>query len=151
MNCKRLSYATTKTNVVQTLNKMLGNVLFACVYVGDFGIQHGETLFNLIQSLDKIEGIYRYRISSIEPNLLTDEIIRFIAESEKFLPHFHIPLQSGSDITLKAMCRRYQTDLFAERINTIKSILPDAGKTGLDGKLSAIFRDSFFAMFAEAL
>ncbi len=74
-----------------------------------------------------MERIHRYRISSIEPNLLTDEIIRFMAESGKFTPHFHIPLQSGSDTILKAMRRRYRTDLYAARINTIKSILPDAG------------------------
>ena len=102
-------------------------VVLTGVNVGDFGIWNGETLLDLIQSLDKIEGINRYRISSIEPNLLTDEIIRFVAESGKFLAHFHIPLQSGSDLILKAMRRRYKIDLFAERINTIKSILPDAG------------------------
>ena len=106
-------------------------VVLTGVNVGDFGIQNGETLFDLIVALDKVEGIDRYRISSIEPNLLTDEIIRFIAESKKFLPHFHIPLQSGSDTILKAMRRRYQTDFFAERINAIKSILPDAG-IGMD-------------------
>jgi threonylcarbamoyladenosine tRNA methylthiotransferase MtaB len=97
------------------------------VNVGDFGILNDETLIDLIQKLEKVEGIHRYRISSIEPNLLTNEIICFMGESEKFLPHFHIPLQSGSNKILKAMRRRYQTDLFAERIYTIKSILPDAG------------------------
>ena len=80
----------------------------------------------MIQELDKVEGIERYRISSIEPNLLTDEIIYFTANSEKFLPHFHIPLQSGSDQILKAMRRRYNFDLFVRRINKIKSIMPDA-------------------------
>ncbi len=80
----------------------------------------------MIQELDKVEGIERYRISSIEPNLLTDEIIYFTANSEKFLPHFHIPLQSGSDQILKAMRRRYNSDLFVRRINKIKSIMPDA-------------------------
>lgn len=80
----------------------------------------------MIQKLDKVEGIERYRISSIEPNLLTDEIIYFTANSEKFLPHFHIPLQSGSDQILKAMRRRYNSDLFVRRINKIKSIMPDA-------------------------
>ena len=97
------------------------------VNVGDFGILNGETLIDLIRELEKVEGIHRYRISSIEPNLLTNEIICFMAESEKFLPHFHIPLQSGSNKILKAMRRRYQTDLFAERIDTVKSIMPDAG------------------------
>ena len=80
----------------------------------------------MIQELDKVKGIERYRISSIEPNLLTDEIIYFTANSEKFLPHFHIPLQSGSDQILKAMRRRYNSDLFVRRINKINSIMPDA-------------------------
>jgi len=102
-------------------------VVLTGVNVGDFGIRNGETFFELINTLDKVEGIDRYRISSIEPNLLTDDIISFMAESGKFLPHFHIPLQSGSDTTLKAMRRRYRKDLFASRINAIKSIIPDAG------------------------
>ncbi len=97
------------------------------VNIGDFGVLNGETLIDLIRELEKVEGIHRYRISSIEPNLLTNEIICFMAESEKFLPHFHIPLQSGSNKILKAMRRRYQTDLFEERIYTVKSIFPDAG------------------------
>ncbi len=96
------------------------------VNVGDFGKKYKESFFDLIQELDKVEGIERYRISSIEPNLLTDEIIYFTANSEKFLPHFHIPLQSGSDQILKAMRRRYNSDLFVRRINKIKSIMPDA-------------------------
>jgi len=96
------------------------------VNVGDFGKKYKESFFDLIQELDKVEGIERYRISSIEPNLLTDEIIYFTANSEKFLPHFHIPLQSGSDQILKAMRRRYNSDLFVRKINKIKSIMPDA-------------------------
>ena len=101
-------------------------IVLTGVNVGDFGKSHGESFFELIQELDKVEGIERYRISSIEPNLLTDEIINFTANSEKFLPHFHIPLQSGSDQILKAMRRRYKSDLFVRRINKIKSIMPDA-------------------------
>ena len=101
-------------------------IVLTGVNVGDFGKSHGESFFELIQELDKVEGIERYRISSIEPNLLTDEIINFTANSEKFLPHFHIPLQSGSDQVLKAMRRRYKSDLFVRRINKIKSIMPDA-------------------------
>ena len=101
-------------------------IVLTGINVGDFGIQNGETFYDLIQALDKVDGIYRYRISSIEPNLLTDEIIRFISESRKFLPHFHIPLQSGSNIILKYMRRRYQSDLYSDRIATIKSLLPDA-------------------------
>ncbi len=101
-------------------------IVLTGVNVGDFGKNHGESFFELIQELDIVEGIERYRISSIEPNLLTDEIINFTAKSEKFLPHFHIPLQSGSDQILKAMRRRYNFDLFVRRINKIKSIMPDA-------------------------
>ena len=101
-------------------------IVLTGVNVGDFGKNHGESFFELIQKLDIVEGIERYRISSIEPNLLTDEIINFTAKSEKFLPHFHIPLQSGSDHILKAMRRRYNSDLFVRRINKIKSIMPDA-------------------------
>jgi len=101
-------------------------IVLTGVNVGDFGKSHGESFFELIQELDKVEGIERYRISSIEPNLLTDEIINFTANSEKFLPHFHIPLQSGSDQVLKAMRRRYKSDLFVRRINKIKTIMPDA-------------------------
>ena len=101
-------------------------IVLTGVNVGDFGKNHGESFFELIQELDIVEGIERYRISSIEPNLLTDEIINFTAKSEKFLPHFHIPLQSGSDHILKAMRRRYNSDLFVRRINKIKSIMPDA-------------------------
>ena len=101
-------------------------IVLTGVNVGDFGKNHGESFFELIQKLDIVEGIERYRISSIEPNLLTDEIINFTAKSEKFLPHFHIPLQSGSDHILKAMRRRYNSDFFVRRINKIKSIMPDA-------------------------
>ena len=83
------------------------------VNVGDFGKNQGESFYDLIQELEKVEEIDRYRISSIEPNLLTDKIIDFTACSEMFLPHFHIPLQSGSDTILHAMRRRYKTALYA--------------------------------------
>ncbi len=101
-------------------------VVLTGVNVGDFGVNRNENLYDLIQELDNIEGIDRYRISSIEPNLLTDEIINFVATSNKFLPHFHIPLQSGSDAILKAMRRRYNTTLYADRVQKIKSIIPHA-------------------------
>ena len=103
-------------------------VVLTGVNLGDFGIQAGlgrqENFYQLIRELDKIAGINRYRISSIEPNLLTDEIIRFVAQSQKFMPHFHIPLQSGSDKILKLMRRRYLRDVYASRVNTIKSLMP---------------------------
>ena len=101
-------------------------IVLTGVNIGDFGRTTGETFFDLIQALDNVEGIDRFRISSIEPNLLTDEIIRFVASSKRFAPHFHIPLQSGSDDVLKLMRRRYDTALFAHKVQLIKEIIPDA-------------------------
>ena len=101
-------------------------IVLTGVNIGDFGKSTGETFFDLIQALDEVEGIERYRISSIEPNLLTDEIIDFVASSKRFMPHFHIPLQSGCDEVLKLMRRRYDTALFAHKIQRIKELMPDA-------------------------
>lgn len=102
-------------------------IVITGVNIGDFGKNTGETFFDLIKSLDKVEGIERYRISSIEPNLLTEEIIRWVArESRAFMPHFHIPLQAGSDLVLKKMNRHYDTSLFESRITMIKDMIPDA-------------------------
>jgi threonylcarbamoyladenosine tRNA methylthiotransferase MtaB len=99
-------------------------IVLTGVNLGDFGVGHGETFYDLVKELDNVDGIERYRISSIEPNLLTDDIIRFVAQSKKFVPHFHIPLQSGSDDILKLMRRKYQRDLYVNRVNTIKSLMP---------------------------
>jgi len=96
------------------------------VNIGDFGKGTSETFFDLIQQLDTLDGIDRIRISSIEPNLFTDEIIEFCATSQKFMPHFHVPLQSGSDKILGDMRRRYKRDLYKNRVEKIKSVLPDA-------------------------
>ena len=96
------------------------------VNIGDFGKGTSETFFDLIQQLDTLDGIDRIRISSIEPNLFTDEIIEFCATSQKFMPHFHVPLQSGSDKILSDMRRRYKRDLYQNRVKKIKSVLPDA-------------------------
>ena len=96
------------------------------VNIGDFGKGTSETFFDLIQQLDTLDGIDRIRISSIEPNLFTDEIIEFCAASQKFMPHFHVPLQSGSDKILGDMRRRYKRDLYKIRVEKIKSVLPDA-------------------------
>ena len=96
------------------------------VNIGDFGKSTEENFFDLVKALDKVEGIERYRISSIEPNLLTDEIINYVSRSRSFMPHFHIPLQSGSDDVLKLMRRRYDTSLFAEKVRKIKEVMPDA-------------------------
>lgn len=96
------------------------------VNIGDFGKTTGETFFDLVKALDQVEGIERFRISSIEPNLLTDEIIEYVAHSRAFMPHFHIPLQSGCDEVLKLMRRRYDTALFVSKIRKIKELMPDA-------------------------
>ena len=101
-------------------------IVLTGVNTGDFGRSTGETFFELIQALDNLNGDIRYRISSIEPNLLTDEIIDFVANSRHFAPHFHIPLQSGSDELLKLMHRRYDTALFASKIARIKQVMPNA-------------------------
>lgn len=100
-------------------------VILTGVNTGDFGKSTGETFLELIQQLDRVEGIERYRISSIEPNLITPEIVDFVAQSAKFLPHFHIPLQSGSTRILALMRRRYRRELFAERIELIRNRMPD--------------------------
>ncbi|MBF0651643.1 tRNA (N(6)-L-threonylcarbamoyladenosine(37)-C(2))-methylthiotransferase MtaB [Dysgonomonas sp. GY75] len=101
-------------------------IVLTGVNIGDFGRTTGETFFDLIKALDEVDGIERYRISSIEPNLLTDEIIDFVSKSKRFAPHFHIPLQSGSDAVLKLMRRRYDTSLFRHKVEKIKAIMPDA-------------------------
>jgi len=102
-------------------------IVLTGVNTGDFGLQNGERkerFIQLIQALDEIEGIERFRISSIEPNLLTDEIIEFVAQSKRFVPHFHIPLQSGSNKILKLMRRRYQRELYVDRVAHIKKLMP---------------------------
>ena len=101
-------------------------IVLTGVNIGDFGKSTGEIFIDLIRALDEVEGIVRYRISSIEPNLITDEAIEFVAGSKRFAPHFHIPLQSGSDAVLQLMRRRYDTALFRHKIEKIKTILPDA-------------------------
>ena len=101
-------------------------IVITGVNTGDFGRTTGETFADLLRALDKVQGIERYRISSIEPNLLTDEIIEFCAASSKFQHHFHIPLQSGSDKILGAMRRRYTTARFADRIAAVRRLMPDA-------------------------
>ncbi|MCE5174780.1 MAG: tRNA (N(6)-L-threonylcarbamoyladenosine(37)-C(2))-methylthiotransferase MtaB [Bacteroidales bacterium] len=101
-------------------------IVLSGVNIGDFGKSTGETFIDLIRALDEVEGIDRYRISSIEPNLLTDEVIAFVAASKRFAPHFHIPLQAGSDELLKLMHRRYDTSLFAAKIDLIKRVIPHA-------------------------
>ncbi len=121
-------------NVVRNAEKLAAEdvkeIVLTGVNLGDFGKgpngeKHQQTFYDLIVALDKVTGIERYRISSIEPNLLTNEIIAFVANSKSFMPHFHIPLQSGSNKILGLMRRRYQRELYAEKIATIKSLIPD--------------------------
>lgn len=107
-------------------SKGVKEIILTGVNTGDFGKSTGESFLNLIQELEKVEGVERYRISSIEPNLITDEIVEFCSKSKKFLPHFHIPLQSGSNRILGLMKRRYRRELFAERIRKIRSLIPNA-------------------------
>ncbi len=114
----------TIENVKKVAHSNVKEVVLTGVNLGDFGINHNETFFDLVLELDKIEGIERYRISSIEPNLLTNEIIEFVARSNKFMPHFHIPLQSGSNTILKAMRRKYERELYAEKVAKIKQLMP---------------------------
>ncbi|MEQ8906146.1 tRNA (N(6)-L-threonylcarbamoyladenosine(37)-C(2))-methylthiotransferase MtaB [Ekhidna sp.] len=103
-------------------------IVLTGVNIGDFGIQDGrrkEKFIDLVKALDDVEGIDRFRISSIEPNLLSNEVIEFVAQSKRFVPHFHIPLQSGSDNILKKMNRRYLSDLYQSRVEKIKTLMPD--------------------------
>ena len=101
-------------------------IVLTGVNIGDFGRTTGETFLDLVKALDQVEGIRRYRISSLEPDLISDELIDYVAHSRAFMPHFHIPLQSGSDTVLKLMHRHYDSALFADRITKIKQAMPDA-------------------------
>ena len=101
-------------------------IVITGVNIGDFGKGRQDTFFDLMRALDQVEGIERYRISSIEPNLLTDEMIEWVAGSRAFMPHFHIPLQSGSDAVLQLMRRRYGTSVFRHRVETIREAMPHA-------------------------
>ena len=125
-------------NIVQSAEDIAARevkeIVLTGVNTGDFGLQDGkrvERFIDLIKALDRVAGIERFRISSIEPNLLTDEIIEFVASSNKFVPHFHIPLQSGSNRILGLMKRRYQRELYRERVSKIKSLMPH-GCIGVD-------------------
>ena len=122
-------------------------IVITGVNIGDFGKFSEGTFYDLVKALDAVEGIERYRISSIEPDLLTDEIIDLVAHSKRFMPHFHIPLQSGSDEMLKLMRRHYNRQLFADKITRIKQAMPDAFIgvdliTGMRGETPEIFNDS---------
>jgi threonylcarbamoyladenosine tRNA methylthiotransferase MtaB len=123
-------------------------IVLTGVNIGDFGKTTGERFIDLVKALDRVEGISRYRISSLEPDLLTDELIDYCAGSRAFMPHFHIPLQSGSDIVLKLMHRHYDAKLFADKIEKIKKGIPDAFigvdvMVGCRGETSECFEETF--------
>jgi threonylcarbamoyladenosine tRNA methylthiotransferase MtaB len=114
----KVAKEVAKTNVHE--------VVLTGVNIGDFGQGEGETFFDLVKELDKVEGIERFRISSIEPNLLNNDIIQFVSQSSRFMPHFHVPLQSGSNKILELMRRKYKKELYVERVNEIKRLMPHA-------------------------
>ncbi len=101
-------------------------IVLTGVNIGDFGKTTGESFLDLVKALDAVEGISRYRISSLEPDLMSDELVSFCAQSRAFMPHFHVPLQSGSDTVLKLMHRHYDRQLFADKIHLVKQLMPDA-------------------------
>jgi threonylcarbamoyladenosine tRNA methylthiotransferase MtaB len=149
------SRSDTIENIITQANEIakegISEIVLTGVNIGDFGkssLNEKETFYDLILRLDKINGIQRFRISSIEPNLLTNEIIRFVGESEKFVPHFHIPLQSGSNKILKLMRRRYLREQYAERVSTIKKSMPHCCIgvdviTGFPGETNDDFIDTY--------
>jgi len=123
-------------------------VVLTGVNIGDFGVNTDENFLSLVIALDKIKGISRYRISSIEPNLLSDDVIHFVSNSDYFLPHFHVPLQSGSNTILSLMKRRYQRELYVDRVRKIRELMPSAciGAdviVGFPGETEAVFLDSY--------
>ena len=145
-------------NVVKQAQGLAENgvqeIVLTGINLGDFGKgdhggkKHNENFFELVKALDQETNIPRYRISSIEPNLLTNEIIEWVAQSKSFMPHFHIPLQSGSDAVLKLMQRRYNSELYADRINNIKKVMPHACIgvdviVGSPGETEIFFKESF--------
>ncbi|WP_209864036.1 tRNA (N(6)-L-threonylcarbamoyladenosine(37)-C(2))-methylthiotransferase MtaB [Chitinophaga sp. OAE865] len=152
------SRSDSVANVVKHAQDLAANgvkeIVLTGVNLGDFGKgfeggkKREETFFELAQELDKVEGISRYRISSIEPNLLTNEIIEFVANSRRFMPHFHIPLQSGSNEILGLMRRRYRRELYAEKVALIKQFMPHCAIgvdviVGFPGESNAHFRETY--------
>lgn len=126
-------------------------IVLTGVNIGDFGRTTGETFIDLVRALDRVEGIERYRISSIEPNLLTDEVLEFCAQSRAFMPHFHVPLQSGSDEVLRLMHRRYDTGLFEQKMQRIRELMPDAFIgvdviVGMRGETDELFQEALAFM-----
>ena len=153
-----ISRSDTLKNVLKNAKEIseqgIKEIVLTGVNIGDYGKgefgnkKHEHTFFELVQALDKIEGIHRLRISSIEPNLLKNKTIQFIANSKSFVPHFHIPLQSGNDGLLKKMKRRYLTSTYTERVNQIKNTMPNACIgvdviVGFPGETDEIFLETY--------
>ncbi|MGK0386479.1 MAG: threonylcarbamoyladenosine tRNA methylthiotransferase MtaB [Patiriisocius sp.] len=142
------------TNAAEISAKGIKEIVLTGVNIGDYGKgefgnkKHEHTFFELCQALDEVEGVHRLRISSIEPNLLKNETIDFVAQSKTFVPHFHIPLQSGSDVLLKLMRRRYMTDVYIDRVFRIKSTMPNACIgvdviVGFPGETEGLFLETY--------
>lgn len=142
-------------NILQSAREIakteVKEIVLTGVNIGDFGIQEGrrkEKFADLVEALDEIEGIERFRISSIEPNLLTNEIIEFVSKSKRFVPHFHIPLQSGSNTILRSMGRRYLRELYEDRVKKIKNLMPHCCIgvdviVGFPGETDELFLESY--------
>lgn len=147
-NSRNPSIASLVAQVEQAAREGGKEIVLTGVNIGDFGQTTGEKFIDLVKALDGVEGIQRFRISSIEPDLISDELIDYCAASRAFMPHFHIPLQSGSDEVLKLMHRRYSRDLFAHKIGLIKQLMPDAFigvdvMVGCRGETPECFDDSY--------
>jgi threonylcarbamoyladenosine tRNA methylthiotransferase MtaB len=147
------SVASVVERVEKLATQGVKEIVLTGVNLGDFGIQgpdreRVETFTQLVRALDEVEGIQRFRISSCEPNLLTDEVIQTVAASQRFMPHFHLPLQSGSDKILGLMRRRYRRALYADRVARIKELMPHAGIgvdviVGFPGETEADFLETY--------
>lgn len=142
----------TIENTVSEAEKAVGKgykeVILTGVNIGDFGKSTGENFFELLKALEKVEGLHRLRLGSIEPNLLKDDIIELVAKSNVIMPHFHVPLQSGSDEVLSLMKRKYSTELFSRRIHKIREIVPRAFIgvdviAGTNGETEELFQESY--------
>jgi threonylcarbamoyladenosine tRNA methylthiotransferase MtaB len=138
----------TAAEAKKAVDKGFKEVILTGVNIGDFGKSTGENFLDLLVALENVEGLKRLRLGSIEPNLLKDEIIQLVAGSKVIMPHFHIPLQSGSDEVLSLMKRKYSTDLFAKRVNRIREIVPHAFIgvdviAGTNGETEELFQESY--------
>lgn len=147
-NSRNPSIASLVAQAEQAAREGGKEIVLTGVNIGDFGQTTGEKFIDLVKALDGVEGIRRFRISSIEPDLISDELIEYCAQSRAFMPHFHIPLQSGSDEVLKLMHRRYSRDVFAHKIELIKRLMPDAFigvdvMVGCRGETPECFDDSY--------